>query len=97
MLAEVTSLQALLARMSQLAEAGTLTEGMASLAKMTAASRARGVVADARDLLGGDGILLERNVARHQGDAEVVFTVEGTDSVQALIVGREITGVAAFT
>jgi glutaryl-CoA dehydrogenase len=97
MLAEVTSLQALLTRMSQLAEAGALTEGMASLAKMTAASRARGVVADARDILGGDGILLERDVARHQGDAEVVFTVEGTDSVQALIVGREITGLAAFT
>jgi len=59
------------------------------------AAKARAIVADARDILGGDGILLENHVARHHADMEAIFTFEGTDSVQALIVGREITGLAA--
>jgi glutaryl-CoA dehydrogenase len=54
------------------------------------------VVADARDLLGGDGILLDLHVARHQADMEAVVTYEGTDAIQGLIVGQEITGVSAF-
>jgi glutaryl-CoA dehydrogenase len=70
---------------------------MASLAKMNNAARARAVVAEARDLLGGNGILLENEVGRHLGDIEVVSTVEGTDAVHALIVGREITGLSAFS
>lgn len=61
------------------------------------AARARRVVAEARDLLGGNGILLENEVGRHLGDVEVVSTVEGTDVVHALIVGREITGLSAFS
>jgi glutaryl-CoA dehydrogenase len=70
---------------------------MASLAKMHNAARALAVVGDARDLLGGNGLLLENHVARHLGDVEVVSTIEGTDIVHALIVGREITGMSAFT
>ena len=70
---------------------------MASLAKMHNAARALAVVGEARDLLGGNGLLLENDVARHLGDVEVVSTVEGTDVVHALIVGREITGMSAFT
>jgi len=59
--------------------------------------KARVIVADARDILGGDGILLDNHVARHHADMEAVFTFEGTDSVQALIVGREITGLSAIS
>ena len=70
---------------------------MASLAKMHNAEKALSVVHQARDLLGGNGILLENHVARHLGDAEVVSTVEGTDVVHALIVGRAITGLSAFS
>jgi glutaryl-CoA dehydrogenase len=70
---------------------------MASMAKMHNAEHARRVVAEARDLLGGNGILLENEVGRHLGDVEVVSTVEGTDTVHALIVGREITGLSAFS
>jgi glutaryl-CoA dehydrogenase len=55
------------------------------------------VVSEVRDLLGGNGILIEDDVARHLGDAVVVSTVEGTDVVHALIVGREITGLSAFS
>ena len=46
--------------------------------------------------MGGNGILLENVVARHQADMEAIFTYEGTDHVQTLVVGRKITGIAAF-
>jgi glutaryl-CoA dehydrogenase len=58
---------------------------------------AREVVAEAREMLGGNGILLENHIARHYADIEAVFTYEGTDTIQSLIVGREITGSPAFT
>jgi glutaryl-CoA dehydrogenase len=83
-------------RLARLATEDRVTPAMASLAKMHNAARARSVVAEARDLLGGNGILLENQVGRHLGDIEVVSTVEGTDVVHALIVGREITGLSAF-
>ena len=84
-------------RLSQLAAAGTMTDGQASLAKMNNAAKARQVLADARDLLGGNGILLQNHVARHHADIEAVFTYEGTDHIQSLIVGREVTGQSAFS
>jgi glutaryl-CoA dehydrogenase len=97
MLAEITSMQLMCWRLSKLADSGRMTAAMASLAKMNHAAKARAIVADARDILGGDGILLENHVARHHADMEAIFTFEGTDSVQALIVGREITGLSAIT
>ncbi|WP_409332901.1 acyl-CoA dehydrogenase family protein [Trujillonella humicola] len=97
MLAEITSMQLMCWRLSKLADSGRMTAAMASLAKMNHAAKARAIVADARDILGGDGILLEHHVARHHADMEAVFTFEGTDSVQALIVGREITGRSAIS
>jgi glutaryl-CoA dehydrogenase len=96
MLAEITGMQLLCLRASQLQAEGKLTAGMASLAKMNNAAKARQIAADAREILGGNGILLEYHVARHQADLEATFTYEGTDTIQALIVGREITGVQAF-
>jgi glutaryl-CoA dehydrogenase len=97
MLAEITSMQLMCWRLSTLADEDRMTAAMASLAKMNHAAKARAIVADARDILGGDGILLDSHVARHHADMEAVFTFEGTDSVQALIVGREITGLSALT
>jgi glutaryl-CoA dehydrogenase len=97
MLAEVTTMQLLCLRLSQLVDAGKMTAGMASLAKMNNALKARQVCADARDILGGNGILLDYHVARHQADMEATYTYEGTDTVQSLIVGREVTGVPAFS
>ncbi len=96
MLAEVTAMQLLVWRASRLADAGRLTPAMAALAKMNNAAKARRIAADARDLLGGNGILLEHQVIRHMLDLEGVFTYEGTDSINALVVGRELTGIAAF-
>jgi glutaryl-CoA dehydrogenase len=96
MAAEITAMQLLCLRLSALQEDGRLTAAMASLAKMNHAAKARQVVADARDILGGNGILLENHVARHHADMEAVFTFEGTDSIQSLIVGRELTGLSAI-
>jgi glutaryl-CoA dehydrogenase len=97
MLAEITSMQLMCWRLSKLADSGRMTAAMASLAKMNHAAKARAIVADARDILGGDGILLDNHVARHHADMEAIFTFEGTDSVQALIVGRAITGLSAIS
>jgi glutaryl-CoA dehydrogenase len=96
MLANVTTMQLLCLRLAQLQEEDKMTAAMASLAKMNNARLAREVVADAREMLGGNGILLEYHIARHHADIEAVFTYEGTDTVQSLIVGRDITGVQAF-
>ncbi|HJT58489.1 MAG TPA: acyl-CoA dehydrogenase family protein [Ktedonobacteraceae bacterium] len=96
MLANVTSMQLLCLRLGQLQQEGKMTDAMASLAKMNNARLAREVVAEAREMLGGNGILLEYHIARHHADIEAVFTYEGTDTIQSLIVGRDITGVSAF-
>ena len=74
-----------------------MTIGAASLAKMHNAQRAYRVVADARDILGGNGILLDYHVARHLADMQAVYTYDGTDAVLSLVVGREITGHQAFS
>ena len=97
MLAEITSMQLYCFRMAQLQEQGRFTGPMASLAKMNHAQKARQVCLDARDILGGNGLLLEHHIARHLTDMEVVHTYEGTDSIQALIIGRDVTGISAFT
>jgi glutaryl-CoA dehydrogenase len=96
MLADITSMQVLCVRLAQLEQAGRVTLAHASLAKLQTAAAARRVCGLARDVLGGNGILLEYHVARHLADVEATYTYEGTDSVQSLIVGREITGISAF-
>jgi glutaryl-CoA dehydrogenase len=96
MLAEISAMQLLCGRMAQLGTDGRLTGPMASMIKMHTSQKARSVCSEARDLLGGNGILLERHVARHMTDMEIVSTYEGTDSMQALILGKEITGISAF-
>ena len=96
MLSEITAMQALCFRLAQLHSDGRMTDAMASLAKMNNAMKARAIVDEARDMLGGNGILLDYHVARHQADMEAVVTYEGTDSIQSLIIGREITGHQAF-
>jgi glutaryl-CoA dehydrogenase len=96
MLAEVTAMQLYCMQIARLAEAGSLAPTLAGLAKLHNTSKARGVLAEARDLLGGNGILLDFHVIRHMVDNEAVHTFEGTETIQTLIVGRDITGVGAF-
>ncbi len=97
MLSDITGMQLTCLRLAQLQDEGRVRLEHAALAKLQTASAARRVCAMARDILGGNGILLEHHVARHHADMEAVYTYEGTDTVQSLIVGRAITGHAAFT
>jgi glutaryl-CoA dehydrogenase len=96
MLSEVTGMQLYCMQLARLEAAGRLTDTIAGLAKFNNTRKARTVIADARDLLGGNGMLLENHVIRHMGDIEMIHTYEGTETMQALIVGRDITGVGAF-
>lgn len=97
MLADVTAMQLYCMQIARLTEAGRLSDAMAGLAKLNNTRTARKVIAEARDLLGGNGILLENHVVRHMGDIEMLHTYEGTETIQTLIVGRDITGISAFT
>jgi glutaryl-CoA dehydrogenase len=96
MLAEVCSMQLCCLRLGRLIEEGRLTGTIAAIAKMNNTRKARQVIWEARDLLGGNGILLDFHVMRHMADIEAIHTYEGTETIQTLIVGRDITGVAAF-
>jgi glutaryl-CoA dehydrogenase len=97
MLAEICSMQLYCLRLGRLIEEGQLSDTIAALAKMNNTSKARQVIAEARDLLGGNGILLDFHVMRHFADMEAIHTYEGTETIQTLIVGRDITGVGAFS
>ena len=96
MLAEICGMQLYCLRLGRLMEEGALSDTIAALAKMNNTSKARQVIMDARDLLGGNGILLDFHVMRHLADMEAIHTYEGTETIQTLIVGRDITGVGAF-
>lgn len=96
MLVDVSTTQLMCWRLSRLAEEGRATASMASAAKQHAAAAARRVVRSARDLLGGEGLLLHRHLARHLADVEAVYTYEGTHDIHTLLLGREITGLSAF-
>src|SRR5262249_39464811 len=96
MLANITASQCLCLRLSQLEDEGRLTDEHASLAKAFCTMKMRETVGWARELLGGNGILLEHNVGRFVADAEAIYSYEGTREMNALIVGRSITGLGAF-
>jgi glutaryl-CoA dehydrogenase len=96
MLAEVCSMQLYCLRLGRLIEEGKMTDTIAAIAKMNNTRKARQVILEARDLLGGNGILLDFHVMRHMADIEAIHTYEGTETIQTLIVGRDITGVGAF-
>ena len=97
MLADVTAMQLYCLQLGRLVEQEKLRDTIAGLAKMNNTIKAREVIAEARNLLGGNGILLDYHVIQHMMDIEAIYTFEGTETIQALIVGRDITGVSAFT
>lgn len=96
MLEDLTAMQLYCRRMADLETAGQLRPTQASLAKFHNTRAARRIASTARDLLGGNGILLENGVMQHLADIEAIHTYEGTESVQALLLGRDITGMSAF-
>ena len=96
MLSELTAMQLMCNRMVELADKDALTNAMASMVKMATSQKGKWICNEARELLAGNGLLLESHVARHLTDMEVVSTYEGTDSIRAILVGRDITGISAF-
>ena len=96
MLANITASATMCTRVSQLQDAGRLADEHASLAKMFCTMRMRETVGWARELMGGNGILLENHVGRYVADAEAIYSYEGTREVNTLIVGRAITGSSAI-
>jgi glutaryl-CoA dehydrogenase len=96
MLSNVTAATAMNVRASQLQDAGLLRDEHASLCKVHSTVRMRETVGWAREVLGGNGILLEHHVGRFVADAEAIYSYEGTREMNTLIVGRAITGDSAF-
>lgn len=96
MLTNLTAMQSMVFRLSELQDEGNLTDERASLAKVVCTLKTRDIVSKARELLGGNGILLRYNVARFVADSEAIYSYEGTKQINSLIVGRAITGKSAF-
>lgn len=96
MLGDVTAMQLYCIRLGRLIDDGKMTDTMAALAKYFCSVKAREVCRMARDILGGNGILLDFHVIRHLCDMEALVTYEGTAEIQSLIVGRDVTGKSAF-
>ena len=96
MLGNVTSSYGLCVRLSQLQDERLAEDRHSSLAKAFCTVRMRETVGWARELLGGNGILLEHNVGRFVADAEAIYSYEGTREMNTLIVGRSLTGLSAF-
>jgi glutaryl-CoA dehydrogenase len=94
--ANVTAGFALCVRVAQLQDKGIQTDAHAAMAKAFVTTRMRETVALCREACGGNGITLDHGVARFFADAEAVYTFEGTKDMNQLIVGRAITGHAAF-
>jgi len=96
MLGNTTASQCMMLRLSQLQDAGVMTDEQASLAKAFCTAKTRETVGLARELLAANGILIDYNVGRFVADAEAIYSYEGTRQINSLIVGRAITGFGAF-
>ena len=96
MLGNLTACQCLMLRLAQLDDEGKLGDHHAALAKAFCTVKARETVAWGRELLGGNGIVTDYDVARLFCDVEALYSYEGTYQMQNLIVGKAITGIGAF-
>ena len=92
----ITAAQLLAWRLGRLKDEGTMHHSQVSLAKWNNVRTALDVARDARDLLGASGINLDHSPIRHMLNLESVITYEGTETIHELVVGRELTGFAAF-
>jgi glutaryl-CoA dehydrogenase len=95
-LGNITASLGMVVRVSQMLDDGTQRDEHSALAKSYTTSRMRETVAWCRELFGGNGIVLDYDVARFFSDAEAIYSYEGTQEMNTLIVGRSITGQAAF-
>jgi glutaryl-CoA dehydrogenase len=96
MVQEITKAQLMCWRLGRLKESGTLTPAQVSLAKRNCVAMARECARDARDILGANGVTDEYQCGRHMLNLESVYTYEGTHDIHTLVVGQDVTGLAAF-
>ncbi len=96
MLGNITASLGMVVRVAQLQDEDSCTDEQAALAKLFCTTRLRETVAAAREVFGGNGVLLEYDVARFFNDAEALYSYEGSREINTLIVGRGITGHSAF-
>jgi alkylation response protein AidB-like acyl-CoA dehydrogenase len=96
MLGNITASLGMVVRLADLQDQGLLKDEQASLAKAFCTVRMRETVAWARELFGGNGIVLDYNVARFVADSEALYSYEGTREMNTLIVGKAISGFSAF-
>jgi glutaryl-CoA dehydrogenase len=96
MLGDITSSLGMAVRTAQLQDADRCSDEQAALAKLFCTVRLREAVGRGRELMGGNGMLLEHDLVRYWNDAEALYSYEGTREINTLIVGRAITGLGAF-
>jgi glutaryl-CoA dehydrogenase len=92
MLGNATACLGMVVRLAQLQDAGVYRDEQSALAKAYCTVRMREAVGWARELLGGNGIVLDYNIGRFVADAEALYSYEGTREIQTMIVGRAVTG-----
>jgi glutaryl-CoA dehydrogenase len=96
MLQEITKAQLLAWRLGRLKETGKARAQQVSLAKRNNVKMALEIARNARELLGANGVTDEYQAGRHMCNLESVYTYEGTDHIHTLILGEDITGIAAY-
>lgn len=96
MVSELSAAQVLSVHIGRLKDQGLADAGMISMLKMSNLSKARTIAALAREVMGGNGILLDYRVMEHMADIEGAYTYEGTNDINMLIVGQAVTGSKAF-
>ena len=97
MLTEITKMQLLALRLGRLKESGKINHLQISMGKMNNVAEALDIARVSRDILGANGIMYEYQVARHLCNLESVNTYEGTHDIHMLMIGKEITGLSAFS
>jgi glutaryl-CoA dehydrogenase len=96
MLGNATACAGMMARLAQLQHEGVYRDEQSALAKAYCTVRMRETVHWARELLGGNGIVLDYNIGRFVADSEALYSYEGTREMQTLIVGKSVTDLSAF-
>lgn len=96
MLGDLTAMQNMVYQLSTLQDKNEMNDEQASLAKVWITKAMRRLVSTGRELFGGNGILLEYDIAKYMADSEALYSYEGTAQINELIVGRSITGKQAF-
>jgi alkylation response protein AidB-like acyl-CoA dehydrogenase len=96
MLTEITKAQLVVWRLGKLKEAKKMTPAQVSLAKRNNVHMALETARACRDILGGNGITYEYPIGRHMLNLETVSTYEGTHDIHTLVLGQEVTGIAAY-